>query len=744
MYQNIHITRLKNAYKVHLWDDADGYSEYIHKTYAYVKNTKGKYLSLYGDKVKKVDHWSKEDLQAGKIFESDIPPETRVLIDKYGESDEVSINHRELYFDIETEVTQGFPDKNRVDNKITSIALYDKSKDAYCVFITSEDNLNYIEDNVTVESFDTEELMLHRFYEEYVTISPTILSGWNIDGFDVPYLYNRTNRLFGEEYANSLSPIGIVQYNEYSDTYKIAGVSCLDYLALYKKFAIKQQSSYQLGAIGQLEVDTGKIEYRGSLNDLYKNDIKKFIKYNLNDVVIIKKLDDKLKYIEIAMGIAHIGHVPYDTIYHSSRYLDGAILTYLKKNNIIAPNRKQITKEAKDSHFSGAYVKEPIPGRYDWVYDLDLTSMYPSIIMSLNISPETKIGKFENWDDTSLIDENKDDHIFIKTDGTKYELTHSKMREILDNNEMTISSNGVMYDNDRVGVIPTILNTWFDQRVHYRKLMAQYDESGDIKQRDFYDKRQHVQKIILNSLYGVLGLSVFRFYDIDNAEATTLTGQALIKYTQKMANYYYNNELNDDKDHVIYTDTDSIYCSAVPIIKNRFPNIDVSDDKIMTEKILDVTSNVQTFINKSYDMFADKLLNCKSHKFNIKQEVISKSAFWVTKKRYGQWIINDGGTPCNKLDVKGLDIVKSNFPVSFRGIMTKLLNGILNHDPKSQIDDMLSNFKMKMKTLPLSDIASPTGVNNMKKFKHKPRTIYNSNMIFTKTKNEHQLMSKLL
>ena len=338
MYQNIFIKRNKTNVEVHLWDDETGYQRFNHKSYAYLKSPSGTYRSIYGDKLKKVTYWTQDDIQNGNVFESDVPLETRVLVDRYSESEEPSKGHKEVYFDIECEVTDGFPEPLKAENKITSIALYDKISDDYFVFILA-DISKYQKGNVYVEPFQSEEELLQRFYQKYLEINPTILSGWNIDGFDIPYLYNRTVRVLGYQFANSLSPIGQVYYNERQKRYKIAGVSCLDYLGLYKLFTYTQQSSYRLDYIWQLEVGIGKVEYDGTLNDLYKNDINKFIEYNLVDVKIIKALDDKLKLIELARGVSHVGHTPYEDICFSSRYLEGAILVYLKKMNVVAPNK---------------------------------------------------------------------------------------------------------------------------------------------------------------------------------------------------------------------------------------------------------------------------------------------------------------------------------------------------------------------------------------------------------------------
>jgi DNA polymerase elongation subunit (family B) len=734
MYQNIYIEKSQHGKPiVHLWDDKKGYEKFQFTPYAYQKSPTGQHRSLYGDKLKKIKFWTGEDLQKGDIFESDVPLETRVLIDKYGDSNEPSEGHRELFFDIEVEVVDGFPEPKTAKNKITAIALYDKTADSYHCFV-----LGNVKNTDVVEAFRTEEELLQRFYQKYLEINPTILSGWNIDGFDIPYLYNRTKKVMGEQIANCLSPINNVYYNEHQNKYKIAGVSQLDYLALYRLYTYTQQSSYRLDYIGKIEVGMGKIEYEGTLDDLYKSDINKYIEYNLNDVKIVKALDDKLKFIELARGVCHLGHIGYEDIFFSSRYLEGAMLVYMKDIGVVAPNKPQRGGSyGSEEKFAGAYVKDPKPGRYDWVFDLDLTSMYPSTIMTLNISPETKLGKLEGWNAEEFVKGVNKTYTLMVGDKEKGKYDQDELKKMFDNNKVSISSNGVMYHYDKKGLIPVLLEKWFNERVEFRRLMKQHADEGDMERSGYFNRRQHIQKIVLNSLYGVLGLPVFRFYDVDNAEATTLTGQDLIKFTEKIANYYYNQQLGDKEDYCIYTDTDSVFYPAKPLVKNKYPNADLDDEEFMTTQILEVAREVQDYINKSYDVFASRMLNVKgNHRFDIKQECIAKSAFWVTKKRYGQWIINDGGVKCDKVDVKGLDIVRSNFPPAMRDLMKEVLKGILSNVDKDILDEKIIDFKKTMKTKSIYDMALPTGVSRLSKFidkRHNNKKIYGDGTIFTDT-----------
>jgi DNA polymerase elongation subunit (family B) len=518
--------------------------------------------------------------------------------------------------------------------------------------------------------------------------------------------------------------------------YRIAGISSLDYMDLYRKFTYTQQSSYRLDHIGTIEVGLGKVEYEGTLDDLYRDDIDKFIEYNLNDVEIVKALDQKFKFLDLARAVSHLGRIPYEEVYFSSRYIEGAMLVYLRSLGLVAPSKgANVTYDGSEGRFSGAYVKSPIPGRYDWVFDLDLTSMYPSIIMSLNMSPETKIGKINGWDAEEFIKGEEKHHSVEKDGKTIRTFTSGELKDFFNKNEISISSNGVLYDLKQKGVIPAILEKWFNERVEYRKLAKKYGEEGNDELHGYFDRRQLVQKILLNSLYGVLGLTVFRFYDIDNAEGTTTTGQKLIQFTEKIANNYYNNILGTKEDYCIYTDTDSVFYSALPLVKNRFSNADVKDDKFMTEQILEIAGEVQDYINKSYNYFSSKFLNIRGdHRFEIKQEMIAKSAFWVTKKRYGQWIINDGGLEVEKLDVKGLDIVRSSFPPAFRDFMTKVLKAILAKVPKEKIDEFILNFKKNLQNEELDKIALPTGVKGIKKYTDKSKGGFNSKTMFTPMK----------
>ena len=715
MYQSIFYDNRKN--KIHLWDDHRGYVTFPYKKYAYIKSAGGTYVSLYGDRLQKVYKIEKD----GAYFESDVMPEIRILVDNYTESEEVSEGHKVLILDIEVEVTDGFPDVRRAENIITSIAIYDDITEEYHCFIL--DKKGEVESTDTIHPRQTEYDLLKSFMTKYLEISPTILTGWNVEFFDMPYLFNRMIQVIGYEMASCLSPIQIVKHIDRKDkekeqlSIKIAGVNTLDYFQLYRKFTFSERPSYRLDAIGDYELGQKKVEYEGTLNDLYENDINKFIKYNIHDCRLVKLLNDKLNFIEIARGLAHVGHVPYEDIFMSSRYLEGAILTYLKNKKIVAPNKPKRRIKKKDmKKFVGAYVQEPQKGKHSWVYDLDITSMYPSCIMSLNISPETKIGKIKGWNPEEFLKkDNRKTYTIIKNGKDIGKLTEKEVSEYLSESKVSIATNGVMYKTEKKGLLAALLEKWFNERVEYRKLAKKFHEQGDTDKSEYFDRRQYLQKILLNSLYGVLGLPVFRFYDLDNAEAVTYTGQSLIKFTKKIVNSYYNKELGDTKDHCIYIDTDSVFYSATPVVKKRFPNQKLND-VMMTQRILEIASEVQNYLNNSYDYFAKKFCNIDTHRFEIKQEVIAKAGLFVTKKRYGMKIINDNGRVVNKMLVKGLDTVRSSFPVAMKELLAKLLEDILMEVPKDKLDEYILNFKKSMKLMNFDKIAMPIGVRGIRKY----------------------------
>jgi DNA polymerase elongation subunit (family B) len=717
MYQNIFVkTNTKEAW---IWDDERGLTHFNYTPYAYKRDPNGKYRSLYGENLTKITNFVKNDPE---LFESDVAETTRILVDMYSNSDIPSKGIVTMTFDIEVEMITGIPDPTLGNNEVTSIAYHDSATNHYTILVLDKKKKlqkSTTENNTVVPCYDEKTLLL-KFLDAIQEIQPHIMTGWNCDAFDIPYLYNRIKRVLGKSNAHRLSPIGEMFFSPYRNRYTIAGISVLDYMTVYKKFSYKELPSYALNAVSMTELGRGKIEYEGNLDDLMENDIETFIKYNITDVELIIDLDKKLQYIDLVRGIAHVGHVPYEDFVYSSKYLEGALLTYLKNiGGVVAPNKPadrrekmDALKESGEQGFIGAFVKDPVPGRYEWMYDLDLTSLYPSIIMTLNISPETKIAKIEDWSAEDFLRGTKEHYIV-----NGKQVSHEKLKEFLDKYKHTVASNGVMYSSEYVGLIPAILSDWFDKRVEYKTEMKRWGKENNTEKYEFYKKRQLVQKILLNSLYGVLGLPAFRFYDIDNAEAVTLSGQTVIKKTQDAINLKYNKELKTNEiDYVQYVDTDSVFVSCLPLVKNRFPNLDTNDIETMTPKIYDIATEVQDYVNSFYNVMAKKLFNTEKHRLEIKQEMIGRTGFWQKKKRYALWIISDNGVPMDKLEVKGLDIVRSSFPKSFQKIMKGVLIDILKGKDKNEIDDYILTFKKELNTIVYAEIAKNSSIKDIKKY----------------------------
>ena len=718
MYQNAYYQRERNL--MHVWDDQRGYMSFPYTRYAYEPAERGEYTSIYGDKLTKIYKFKKDD---PGLFESDVPETTRALVDLYSDSDEPSTGHVILTYDIECEMESGLPDPQEAKNEITSIALHDSATNQYWVLVMDKEGIleEKTTDKCIVIPFRDERDMLMKYLELYEYINPSIVTGWNIDYFDTPMLYNRIKRLLGEKQANRLSPIGQCFWSPYRKRFFMAGVSYLDYIILYKKFNYGELPNYRLDTIAQIELGRGKIEYQGNLDQLFRDDIEKFIEYNLVDVELVVEFDKKLEFIDLCRGITHAGHVTYEDFVYSSKYLEGALLTYLRRKNLVAPNkpadreeRMQAIRDNNEEKFIGAYVKPPIVGKYEWIYDLDLTSLYPSIIMTLNISPESKIGKIQDWDANKFI-KGEVDTYYIGEDT----ISRDNLKKYLEQSKFSVASNGVLYRTDSVGCIPGILDLWFQQRVEYKNEMKKYGKAGNKEKYAFFHKRQLVQKILLNSLYGVLGLPAFRFYDVDNATAVTTTGQTVIKSTADMGNIKYNKELNTpDADSNIYIDTDSVFFSAVPLMDKRIPNWKEQDQDTIAGYVNEIAEEMQDYLNDFYDILSTKILNVDKdkHRLEIKKEYVAKAGLWIAKKRYAQWIISDNGVPVDKLDVKGLDVKRSSFPKAFQECMGTVLIDILKGKSEDEISDYVVDFKKKMINRPTSEIAKNSAVKNLSKY----------------------------
>ena len=540
----------KNQYKIHLWTE-DGYEIIPWRNPAYIEcsENEAQYQGLNGEWLKKTYNWDRNNPH---LHFHDMPAYQKFLIEKYGTNDDVSKGHREVFFDIEIEMGGALTEEyiKSAPKPVTSIAWYDKTPDEWVILILDKKGqIKHTKGHKEIIPVRTEEELLGKFLERYREINPDILVGWNSDYFDIPYLYYRIGNVLGEEFANALSPIDVVRDESewFGDSWiNIAGVESLDYMKLHKKFSFRDEPSMRLDAIGEKYVNLGKVEYDGNLDRLFEDDIQKFIQYNFRDVEILKALDEKFEYIGLVKNLSHKGKHNYGEVYANTKTQDGAISAYLLDQNIIPPakDRNPITKK----NYAGGYLFCPAAGLYKYMFDEDLTSLYPSIIMSLNIGKETFVARIIDNDDRNnrlgLNDlqqrDNKEELLIENPDRKQTYIKVGKLIDLIVENQLAITANGVMYRTDKPSVLSTILAKWFDERVEYKGYMKKAYKAGDSEKGAFWHQRQHTMKILLNSLYGATALGSFRYGSVILSESITLSGQRIIQESALCANRHMN------------------------------------------------------------------------------------------------------------------------------------------------------------------------------------------------------------
>lgn len=755
MYQAVYFDY--NSFTCHLRDDNEGWCSFPYSRTGYKLDSKGDYLTLTGERVSPIKKFDKNDLS---IFEKDIDINLSALLDVYKDYDDPACFHNKLYYDIEVQMGSAINLSycQAAPSKITSIAVYDDNTKEYFVYVLDENNAMKPSKrgNVHIIPHRTEGSLLLAFVDKWQEIDPTIVIGWNSDNFDIPYTYNRIKRILGEDVANRLSPLGVVYFDEYDPNmpYKIAGVNSLDYMRLYKKFIPKQQPSYGLDFIGKKEIGRGKISYQGSLDNLFKTDPVKFIEYNVNDVSIIVDLDAKKRFIDLAVMVCHMAHVPYHYVYQASRVVEGAIMTYLKRKNIVSPNKPTTMhpelkaafgESEKEDKFAGAYVKDPIPGLYGWNFDLDLESLYPTLGIMLNVGIETFLFKIiiqdkfdDSWNLAGMKLKDPDEIISIEDlDGRIKEISIGEAITLIEESDALIAPNGVVFDSTSQSILAEVMDHWFKKRKEFKKMMLDYGKAGDKANYELYDRYQQVMKVFLNSIYGVLGLKSFRYGDGKDhcASAITAAGRLTIMRSADYANQLIHDVFDIDneyvEDNVIMSDTDSIYANAEIILKAV--GIDSNDDEKVISLLRDAAKIMADTINEWYVPFAKEHFNNSNNRLKTKSETNAKRLYVSKAKHYAQLILDKEGVRMegeDRWDFKGLDFMKSSYPPLFKIYMQDLIKDILQDAPKSKIDQSILDFREKFKTLPLIEVAKPTGVNKdfRQYIKHKP----NKSQIFSK------------
>ena len=677
------------------------------------------YKSLDGRPLRRVMPGSIADCrnfvqQYADIDEFEIHGNTRYLYQYINEKypgDEIKFDSsliRVFTIDIETAAENGFPDIQSADQEILLISLRDSFTNRITVwgskaFPNEDRQVDYIH-------CDDETKLLHSFLGWWQENFPDVITGWNVQLFDIPYICRRMNRMLGDKYTKMLSPWKMVSDREIyikgrkQIAYDIPGISCLDYLELYKKFTYTNQESYRLDHIAFVELEQKKLDHSefDTFKEFYTNDWHKFVEYNIHDVRLVDRLDDKMKLLELAFTMAYDAKVNFEDVYSQVRMWDAIIYNYLEKQKIAIPPKQN---SHKDAQYAGAYVKEPIPGMYDWVVSFDLNSLYPHLIMQYNLSPETLLPRRSSVNVDMLLDKDFD--------------TSDLAGE-------TLCANGTHYTTKEQGFLPKLMEKIYQDRTIYKKKMLaakqQYEQTPTIELKKEIARCNNIQmarKIQLNSAYGAIGNEHFRYYKLEIAEAITLSGQLSIRWIEKKMNEYLNKLLSTKKeDYVIASDTDSIYLNLGPLVDKFFSA--KSGDKTAIVGILDkiCQEKLEPFIECSYQELSDYLA-AYDQKMKMKRENIAERGIWTAKKRYILNVWDSEGVRYSepKMKIMGLETARSSTPAYFRDklytafkiIITKTNDDIIEFIDEIKVDTREQNYL---------DIAFPRGVNGLDKYRN--------------------------
>ena len=615
---------------------------------------------------------------------------------------------RLVTIDIEVAAESGFPDVENVAEELLLISLQDYATKKITTFgsrpfVNKDPNVNYI-------YCQNETILLSSFLAYWRKNLPEVITGWNSQMYDIPYLAGRINRILGVKSMKDLSPWGLVSQGEIyisgrkNITYDIGGVTQLDYLDLYKRFTYTNQESYRLDYIANYELGEKKLDHNeyDTFREFYTKDWDKFVRYNIKDVQLVDRMEDKLKLIELAITMAFDAKVNFIDIHYQVRMWDTIIYNYLKERNIVIPPKKRTSKSEK---YAGAYVKEPKPGKYDWVVSFDLNSLYPHLIMQYNISPETlKDVKHPTATVDRILKEEIDFQLY---------------------KDSAVCANGAMYRTDIRGFLPEIMEKIYTERTIYKKKMLaakqKYEDTKDpklVKDIATFNNIQMARKIQLNSAYGAIGNEYFRYYKLENAEAITLSGQVSIRWIEDRMNNYLNKILKTkDEDYVIAVDTDSIYLHLGPLVEVIYKEREKNVESIVTflNKICDV--EFEKYISSSYEKLAS-YVNAYEQKMIMKRENIADRGIWTAKKRYILNVWDSEGVRYTepKLKMMGIEAVKSSTPAPCRQMIKDVLKLIMTKT-EDDVIDFIDQCRTKFNSLPPEEISFPRTVSNVKKYR---------------------------
>lgn len=604
--------------------------------------------------------------------------------------------------DPSTAKPDGFPDPEIAKWPVDAITMYDNIDDLYTVYSTRKWTKQAstlkpeLLDKVVYKYFDSERDMLFEFIQDWCECYPDIVTGWYSNSFDIPYMYRRISMVLGEAIANRLSPYNRTEIKTMQDNQngqrqfiKLLGVAQLDYIELYKKFVLEPRANFRLGYIAKVEINDDKLDYEGSLVDLAINDPQNYVDYNIYDVDLVKRINEKLLLIDLMMFMTYEAGMTFEDGYSPIKQWDSIIFNHLRKEKKVVPMKRN----HQASKFEGAYVKDPLIGLFEWIESFDLESLYPGIIRQGNISPETIVDQYYNA--------NVDDYVAMKVN--------------LAGEQYSVCANGTRYRKDIRGVIPIVVEHLFMQRKHFKNLMKQAKQAGNEADVRKYDLLQKAAKIAINSAYGALGNAYFRYYDLRNAEAVTLTGQVIIKWAAKHFNEYLNKTIGGKpKDRVAAIDTDSCYVVFEDFVNKFYSGRSVADTVNMLDQLAE--KKIQPLLNQWYAELA-KYMNHYESVMYMKREAIASTGFFIAKKRYALAVWDMEGYRYSEPETKimGIETQRASTPPLARTGLKSAIDLILDQK-QTELLAHIETVHQKYQTVDYREIAGISSANNLAKY----------------------------
>ncbi len=729
----------------------------------------GQYKSIYGRPLSKFETTNSKAFQKEKklyegqrLYESDLKPVFRCLEENYLDKESPDLHIALFDIEVDFDKDRGFARPDDPHQRITAITLHLSWLDSLITLCLAPKDMPFEMADQIAKKFDntvlceTESQLLNTFL--HLIEDADILSGWNSEGFDIPYLVNRTEMILSKDDVRRFSLWDLyprermfTKFGNEQQTYDFFGRVHLDYLELYRKYTYHEMHSYRLDAIGEYEIGEKKIPYEGTLDQLYNEDFEKFIAYNRQDVALLAKLDKKLKFIDLSNVLAHANTVLLQTTMGAVAVTEQAIVNESHKRNLIIPDRKYRKPHSTDAAV-GAYVATPKKGLHDWIGAIDINSLYPSVIRSLNMGPETIIGQLrpthtekyindkiynekkspaDAWEGlfgtleyTAVIEQDRGTNIIVDfEDGTTEEMSGAELYAVIfqNNEDWCLSANGTIFNTQEKAIIPGLLERWFAERKVLQGNMKEAIAKGNKEEIAFWDKRQLVKKINLNSLYGAILNPGCRFFDQRIGQSVTLTGRTITKHMASITNEIIAGEYDHRGKAIVYGDTDSVYFSAYSMVKEDVKSGRLPWDK---EAVIELYDNVANEVNKSFPAFMKKATNVPIKNGEIivgGREMVASKGLFITKKRYAVLIYDleghrqDVDNP-GKLKAMGLDLKRSDTPEFVQNFLSKILIEILTGKDKKEILSGIQEFKRKFGERPGWEKGTPKRVNNLTKY----------------------------